>query len=501
MDLGEALTKSVDLLEAGKPDECLAIVDHVLKTRSDLAVAHQIRGQALLSLNRVDEAVPSLREACRLHPQSGQVKATLGIALQAQAKAKEAYESFIQALSLEPDNPNVQIPAAHFLLEQGEYAEAERFFELAGSKGDMRGVHGLAVTWERKGEVDRASELLGKHRDQIQGSLPLSLAFSRLLRRAKDWNGAVEILKSIQPEGLDPDGRVNYFHELGEAYDGCGNADMAFEAFAEANRLRNIQYRADDEESRVSGIVGHYPKEAFAKLPKASNTSVTPVFIVGVPRSGTSLLEQILSSHPGVFGAGELDDIHQLSKTVNPESQDDLNAASRQYLAKIDALGKGVDRVTDKMPHNFYHLGLIAQLFPQSRIICCTRDPLDTGLSCFRQNFRATHTYATDLGSIGHFIVQHQKLMAHWRKVLPLPILDLRYEDLVAHAEGIVKKVLEFLGLPWDPAVLDFHQSDRLTKTASYHQVRQPLHNRFVGRSAPYWKHLKPLVRALGMDG
>ena len=237
-----------------------------------------------------------------------------------------------------------------------------------------------------------------------------------------------------------------------------------------------------------------------------------PVFIVGMPRSGTSLTEQILASHPEVFGAGELNDINEsiaklpamirnnntypgCIKDLNQEIADKL---AQEYLTRLDSFSTEKKRITDKMPHNFVNLGLISLLFPEARIIHCLRDPRDTCLSLYFQDFGWIHPYATRLENLGNYYVQYKRLMKHWTSVLDTPILTIQYEDIISDQEHISRELVNFCGLDWHDDCLQFYASTRTVATASYDQVRQPIYKKSIGRWKNYEKHLDPLTMALG---
>ncbi len=269
----------------------------------------------------------------------------------------------------------------------------------------------------------------------------------------------------------------------------------------------------DPEKTRhgISRKIAFFSRERLARLPRASNESELPVFIVGMPRSGTSLVEQILACHPAVFGAGELRDISRLADSLKAASapdaegpedlavldEDSLDDAAAQHLDRLHALGGAAARVTDKMPYNFNNLGLISLLFPRARVIHCVRDPLDTCLSCYFQNFARGNFHSFDLRHVGLFYTQYQRLMRHWRAVLDIPVLDVHYEEHVAEPERVCREMLAFLDLEWDRACLRFHESKRVVKTASRDQVRRPIYTRSAGRWRHYDAYLGPLKEAL----
>jgi sulfotransferase family protein len=254
----------------------------------------------------------------------------------------------------------------------------------------------------------------------------------------------------------------------------------------------------------------------FIESPAASETATWegPLFIVGMPRSGTSLVEQILASHPQVHGGGELDvmfkaataAMQKLSRQGWAEFPQYFNRLSLGtadeladiYLQPLIALNPAAQRITDKMPLNFLHVGLIALLFPQSRVIHCRRDPMDTCLSCFMTDFAAGNEFSYDLTALGHFHRQQERLMAHWKSVLDLPIFDVNYEQLVSDPQPQTRRLLEFAGLSWNDKCLRFHENDRFVNTASNEQVRRPMYKSSVQRWKNYEKHLIPLQAALG---
>jgi hypothetical protein len=232
-----------------------------------------------------------------------------------------------------------------------------------------------------------------------------------------------------------------------------------------------------------------------------------PVFIVGMPRSGTSLTEQILSSHPDIVGAGELTYMHTIANQlffslglreifvdqVRAMTQPRALAFAEEYLGKIDFFSKTAARVTDKMPHNFHLVGLIALLFPNAKIVFCRRDPLDNCFSIYSNALNEFHNYGSDLWTLGTYYRQHIRLMEHWKTVLPGQVFEMQYEDLVDDLEGKSRQMVDFIGLPWDPACLQFFQTERTVATISKWQVRQPIYKTSVARWKPYEAHLGPL--------
>ena len=259
-----------------------------------------------------------------------------------------------------------------------------------------------------------------------------------------------------------------------------------------------------------------FSRELIEKKSGGGDASPMPIFILGMPRSGTTLVEQIIASHPMVHGAGELQTLNDVAQTVRgsdgqpmsyPEFVSALDApALRQigarYIAAVRALAPEGARVTDKMPSNYYFAGLIHLALPNATIIHTIRDPVDTCISCFSKLFSAEQNHTYELGELGRYNSRYQRLMAHWRRVLPAGrILDVRYEDVVADLEGQARRIIAHCGLPWDDRCLAFHETDRPVRTASATQVRQPIYRSAVGRWRVYQQQVGPLLAELDAGG
>ena len=300
---------------------------------------------------------------------------------------------------------------------------------------------------------------------------------------------------------------------LGKALDARGETDRAFESLARANALHRsaLQFDIAASERLAAAIAKRFDPALFARLEGAGSPSQRLVFVVGMPRSGTTLVEQIVSAHPDVHGAGEIGLLPTLVARVrSPQglgfpfwttdvSDADLQRLTQAYLEALEPRGAGKARITDKTIGNFELLGLIHLCLPNARIIHCRRDPRDTCVSCFSTRFSGGHPYAYDLRELGRYWRLYDGLMAHWRAVLPPGrIFEVDYEALVEDLEGGAKRLIAHLGLPWDDACLRFHDSKREVRTASFAQVRQPIYTGSVGRWRRFGPHLGPLIEALG---
>jgi tetratricopeptide (TPR) repeat protein len=303
---------------------------------------------------------------------------------------------------------------------------------------------------------------------------------------------------------------------LGKKLDDAGRYDEAFTAFKAANvlkrnaaRERGLHYEAERFEQMIDYTIAAFSDVFFSSGQTSHNMSPVPVFIVGMCRSGTSLAEQILASHPDVHGAGELLDMRRIAKRFVPDASVPslglnerlLIANAGEYLATLEVHDTRSLRIIDKNPDNILSLGLIYALLPSARVIICHRKPLDNILSCYFQPFNIELTFTTDLCDCTHRYIEIKRLTEHWQQTLPLQIFDLHYETLVTDLEGQARHLIEFLGLEWHPACLNFFKTDRVVNTPSMWQVRQPIYRDSIGRWKNYQRHLDPIRQILEHHG
>lgn len=320
------------------------------------------------------------------------------------------------------------------------------------------------------------------------------------------------VLRELAKADARPPRTVSSLHfAAAQLFDKLGQYDQAFTHATQANAPWAASYDAHHTEALVGRCIDIFSKENLRRIARASRSDQTPVFIVGMVRSGSTLIEQVLASHPQVFGGGELSWINRLwlgvigrvttDKTPDDPlfrmSSSDADAVASEYLGALRGLHPTAARVTDKTLSNFMHLGLIWALFPGARVIHTRRDPLDAGVSSYLTDFADVLPFTCSLPALGHFNRQLDRLMAHWKRVLGLPILEVDYEVVVRDLEGQTRRLLKFLDLPWDERCLQFHQNPRQVATASRAQVRRPLFSTSIGRWHHYEKWLDPLRGAL----
>ena len=299
---------------------------------------------------------------------------------------------------------------------------------------------------------------------------------------------------------------------LGKAYLDIGESEKAFAHLNLGNQMKratfsfNVNTTAQWLNQIKVVFTKDYIEQGLSQAPRAPLDA--PIFIIGMPRSGTSLIEQILASHPAVHGAGELKYVQRIADAlgnypnINPPLDSARSAVlGAEYLQKIAPLSQGRTYVVDKMPANFLHVGLIHMMLPHARIIHCQRNPVDTCLSLYSKIFGDEQLFAYDLTELGQFHLEYESLTDYWRKVIPSShFIDVQYESVVEDIESEARRLLEFLGLPWDPACLDFYKTKRTVKTASTNQVRQPVYKSSSGRWRKHAAQLQPLLKALGIQ-
>jgi hypothetical protein len=279
------------------------------------------------------------------------------------------------------------------------------------------------------------------------------------------------------------------------------------------NQEKSAKYNSIEHTACIDKLIRTCDWNFFIKSPKSKCTAERPVFIVGMPRSGTTLTEQILASHPDVYGAGEIMVMPSIIKNLSsyirnsgpyPDSLTKLNSQildelAADYLKETSKLNQKAIRFTDKTLVNYLYLGLISLMFPNAHIIHCMRDPRDTCMSIYFQNFDESHYYATSLENLGHYYTEYKKLMAHWKSMLNVKYMEVQYEDLVSNQERVSRDLIDFIGLEWDDRVLRFYDSKRSVVTASYDQVRQKIYTKSTQRWKNYEQHIGPLIKSLGL--
>ncbi|QGM45152.1 tetratricopeptide repeat-containing sulfotransferase family protein [Methylocystis heyeri] len=516
-DYPEALNSLGNALGAlHRHAEALACFDRALVVRPAYAEALNNRGNALLNLRRPLEALASFDSALALRPGCPETLNNRGNALRNLRRFEEALESFERALAVRPNYAQALNNRGNALGDLDRAAEALENYDAA-----LRVRPDFAEVHDNKGgillQLGRAQEAVASIR-QATKLAPQRAFFHYKLASARRWKAGdpeiseMEALARRKSE-LAREERIYLQFALAKVYEDIDDRERCFSALLEGNALKRERLGYDEAAmlemfERTAEV---FSEDMLRKRAGDGDPSPAPVFILGMPRSGTTLVEQILSSHPAVFGAGELDDLSESIAVCCEEPGENypdaffgvegakLRELGARYVAGIGRNAPpGVLRITDKTPDNFRFIGLIRLALPNARIIHVRRDPLDTCFSCFSRLFAGDLGYIYDLGELGRYYRAYEKLMAHWRAALPKgAMLEVQYEEAVADLESFARGIVDFCNLDWDPRCLDFHRQERLVRTSSLMQVRQPIYNSSIGRWRAYEAFLGPLIQAL----
>lgn len=497
------------LKDLGQLTDALASYGRALELDPRFAAAHCNFGNALRDIGRLQEALVSYRRALELEPALAEAHHNLGNVHLDLMQLNEAEASYAQALALRPDYVHAHTSLARVLRQQGHAAAAETSCRraLGMTPECAESVAFLAELHADRGEFVEA-ETLYKRALETDPDLPAAWAGLARCRRMVDadssWLAAVQRLVARK---LPLRQEIHLRFAIGKYFDDVKNYEEAFHSYRLANELTKKFGAVFDKSEltrQVDRILHARGREWLSRVRYQGAPSERAVFIVGMPRSGTSLAEQILASHPAVFGAGELPFWNDAAALFDSSASDASAEASmiggfaQAYLRQLGELSPDARRVVDKMPANCVILGLIHAALPNARIIHMRRNPLDTCLSIYFQNFSIAYAYASDLEDLAHYYSDYLRLMAHWHAVLPEGLLlDVSYEDLVFQPEASIRRMLEFVGLPWDGRCLDFHATKRTVITSSRWQVRQRISSTSVGRWRNYERFVAPLRRLL----
>lgn len=468
------------LEEQGLIEEAMTSHHRALDIDPGNPLLHSNLGITLKTLGKLDEAIEAHERAVEIDSGIASIHNNLGYALEVHGRLNDAEKSYLKALAIDPEYAEALYNLGNALTSLGRLKEAEDSYRKT-----------LAVQPEYA-EAHRNLVNLIKHSEYDEDIKAMEEAYS---------------VPSISDEQ-----KMHLSFGLGKAFEDIHLYDKAFRFFKKGNSLkrRGYNYSINDQGKVFENLKEVFDSELFAQHLGSGCEDETPIFILGMPRSGTTLVEQILASHPQVYGAGELETVNQyatsyLSKGNGiefPESIRQLNGVDFQhlgaeYVKNCRNHSPDIRFITDKMPGNFKYIGLIKLLLPNAKVIHCRRDPADTCLSIFKNYFTGTHEYSYDLVELGHYFNLYRGLMDHWHRVLPGFVHDVQYEDIVADQEEQTRALLKYCDLEWDDACLKFYKTDRAIKTASAEQVRRPIYKDSVQLWKRYETELSPLLEIL----
>jgi tetratricopeptide (TPR) repeat protein len=544
------------LLDRGKAEEALPHCEEAVRLQPEVAALHHNLANVYRDLKRFAEARSAYLGAIRLDPKLAKAHAHLGLSVMREGQTNEAIPWIKRAIELDPGDPAFPEILADVQMEQEEYANAATNYRQAiNLSTESRPILHLALGWalqedgrleeaaeeyriaerqapempavqnylggyyEERGELDLA-EAAYRQALKLQPSFALPHARLGTLLRGKVSDGDLASLeKRLDDPEMKPEARGRLLFGLAHVLDARGDYVRAAATLQEANAVTlenkiGRRYNPADHERFIDNMIKFFDARYFARAARWGLATRRPVFIFGLPRSGTTLIEQVLASHSRVFGAGE-QRFGRLSfeaipaavgRTGHPmECVGYLDAASiarigEQHLDRLRTLaGEKADRVTDKMPDNYIYFGYLATLFPRATFIHCRRDLRDVAVSCWMTDFRAM-LWASSPEHIANRFYLYRKIMEHWKSVVAVPFIDVDYEETVDNLEGVARRVVAACGLEWEPACLEFYRTKRPIRTASITQVRQPVYKQSVARWKNYQDVLGDLFTALTAD-
>lgn len=505
------------LTAAGRLDEAIASYRNAIALMPGQADPYNNLGNAQRLAGRLDKAADSYRRAIEIDPGHAAAHRNLGIACFEAGRPEEAVTHYRRALAVNPADAPAHGDLGNALRALGRFDEALIHYRkaLAIDPNYADAHNNLGVALKMLGQTDAARQSFEK----AVRLAPRRVLFYAGLADTKRLAAGDRHLAALEKLARDPpapagEELIQLHFTLAKVYaDGAQHA-RSFHHLVEGNALKRAQVNYDEaailgEFDRIRAV---FTPELMQEKRGGGHPTPAPVFIIGMPRSGTTLVEQILASHPQVFGAGELSDFRDAAMRCLPVSQPypeavaampagGLFALGENYLAGLAGRAPAALRITDKMPGNYLAAGLVHLALPNARIIHVRRDPIDTCLSCFSTLFAGDLPHAYDLGELGRYYRAYKALMAHWRAVLPEAVMiDVQYETLIGDFEREARRIVAHCGLDWSDSCRDFHKTERPVQTASMLQVRQPLYQSSVGRWRPYREWVGPLFAALEID-
>lgn len=510
--LEQKLIQAQQHLANDQPQAAQAIYSSILDKHPDHQETLFLLGSLYRQAGRNDLAAPLLARLLEQEPQNIIYLHELGIILNKLKQPLRAIELIQQALKIEPSYIAAHINLGLVLKEQQQLEQACHCFNKALELDPTRdsALLYLALAQIDLGLIEEAKLAL---RRVVTLSPDSSVAHRQLamLSKPNAYNDEIAAMETAHLRASNANDRSLLAFGLGKAFDDIQQYEKAFEFFLEGNKLKRqtFQHNAQERSEFFQRIENVFGEELLKQISDAGVEDNNPIFILGMPRSGTSLIEQILSSHSKVHGAGELPFLNKLCTTLAsagnkpfPENfvdqpQSTLKNIGEQYINAIGSLSQDTHFVTDKMPHNFRFVGLISAILPNARIIHCRRDPMDTCFSIFKNNFGGLHAYSYDLEELGIYYRSYLQLMNHWERILPGKIYNIDYETVIADSETEIRKLLDHLQLDFEPACLSFHETKRVVTTVSAPQVRQPVYKHSIEKWKQYESQLEPLRNKL----
>jgi len=512
----EALVRGLGLQRMGNVREAEKIYrDVLLRDPANVDALRLLAGVAMRA-KQWGDAEALLERALDIAPDFSQGWMDLGLARQEQDNTDEAIEAFNRVIQLKPQVPNGYVSVGTVKALIGEHDEAMQMFgkALERDPANFGALSGMGHVLKTVGDQEEA---IACYRKCIQfnpdhGETWWSMANLKTFRFDDE---DIEVMEArVARESLVDEQKANFHFALGKAFEDKKDYDRAFEHYSLGNQNRRERESYDPVQTADlhDQFIEVFSKSFIAERAETGSDSNAPIFIVGLPRSGSTLLEQVLASHPDVEGTHELPDLGRVARATGANREDrmvyprvlplledyEFEEMGEDYLRRIQRHREtDLPRFTDKLPNNFVHVGFLSLVLPNAKIINAKRHPLDSCLGSFKQLFARGQSFTYDQFELAEFYMEYQRLMDHWHEVLPGKVLDVQYEDVVDDLETQVRRILEYCELPWDDACLRFYETDRAVKTASSEQVRQPIYSSAKHKWRNYEAHLAPMIDVL----
>jgi Flp pilus assembly protein TadD len=511
----DQLQKAIALMESGRKAEAKALFAKILRSAPDHVDANYLMGTLCAEDGDFSRGEQLLCKARRMMPQSPYILNNLGNVYQMQAKYDAALECYQKAVEIKPDLAPAHCNMGVICKQSGDFDNARRHFQQAEklSPGMDKVRAGLASLEERSGDSRKARKQLKRLIDSASADLHTFKAYAEAVLHDDSSKVELQEARTLLANLAEDNGRagthlprveqakVGYL--LGALHDKLGEYDLAFACFAAANRLSSQRFDIKGHRKTIERIRKEFNVEQLTALPRNDAAGGELIFIVGMPRSGSTLIEQILDSHPDSGSLGECDLFAEALSAVGVRgasqclSREQAQSVARLYLNAARQREPAARILTDKTLSNYLHIGQIAQTFPQAKVIHCERNAADTCLSCFFHDFAGQYDFTNELGVLGQYFSLYAGLMEHWQEVLPGVCCNVGYETLTGDAKAGIKRLLKCCGLKYNRACLKFYRNKRVVNTASYYQVRKPIYRSSVDRSKAYAEHLAVLLNEL----
>lgn len=507
-------------LRTRQPKIARATMQHALQDHPDRVEAYLVLGAAQTQLGELAAALETFDRGLERTPESGELYAERGRTLQAAGQEEEALASFRRATELMPDWPQGWSMYASLLAHRHALPEARAAFEeaLRVDPDYAEAAAGLASVFDRLDEGAKGMETLAPFLRRDDAPVSVAVAFGRIAPDVDAVPDAVSALEScVRRPNLPKRQRAQALFTLAKLRDREGDYDGAFAACDEANGLEPVEERIEAHVRGHDAVRAVVTASLLDQMPTSSERSDAPVFIIGMPRSGTTLTDRIISAHPEGASAGELPTIQRAARVLpammgvetgypaclRDVSAEALDKIAAEFMRQLRHYGGDAERIVDKTPTNYLHVGLISRVFPNARFIHCVRHPLDIAVSCYIQDFAENQPYTRSLTGLGRTYARYVALMKHWTEDVGITMREIAYEDTVSAFEETARAVIDYCDLSWDPACLRFNENQSQVNTLSYDQVRRPLYASSVNRYRNYRRHLQPFIDAGGdsLDG